>query len=76
MPEVDGPATLKKMKELDDNRSAGAPVISLTANVLSGARDEYLAAGYNDYLSKPIKLKELEDMLFYYIPPEKIRTVQ
>ncbi len=76
MPEMDGPATLKKMKELDDNRSAGAPVISLTANVLSGARDEYLAAGYNDYLSKPIKLKELEDMLFYYIPPEKIRTVQ
>ena len=42
---------------------------------MSGARDEYLAAGYNDYLSKPIKLKELEDMLFYYIPPEKIRTV-
>ncbi len=76
MPELDGPETLKKMKELPDNMSADAPVISLTANVLSGARDEYILAGYNDYLSKPIKLKELEDMLFCYIPPEKIRTVQ
>ena len=76
MPEMDGPETLKKMKELDDNMSKDAPVISLTANVLSNARDEYLAAGYNDYLSKPINLKDLEDLLFYYIPPEKVRTVQ
>ncbi len=75
MPNMDGPETLKKMNELQDNRCAGVPVISLTANVLAGAREEYLQAGYTDYLSKPIKFKELEDMLFYYIPPEKIRTV-
>ncbi len=75
MPGMDGNETLKRMRELDDNMSENAPVISLTANVSANARDEYLSAGYRDYLAKPISLKELEDMLFYYLPPEKIRTV-
>lgn len=75
MPEMDGPETLFKMRAMTDNRSADTPVISLTANAVSGAREEYLKAGFRDYLSKPIDIKELEDMLFKYIPPEKIRTV-
>ena len=75
MPEMDGPETLKRMNELDDNMSYAAPVISLTGNALSNARDEYIRAGYSDYLSKPIRPNELEDMLYYYIPAEKIRTV-
>ena len=75
MPEMDGPETLKRMNEMENNLSAGAPVISLTANALTNARDEYIRAGYKDYLSKPVRPEELEDMLFYYIPSEKIRTV-
>ena len=50
-------------------------VISLTANALDNAKDEYVRLGYKDYLAKPIRPDELEDMLFYYIPSEKIRTV-
>ena len=72
---MDGPETLRRMKELKDNLSADTPVISLTASTLSNARDEYIKAGYKDYLSKPFRPEELEDMLFYYIPSEKIRTV-
>ncbi len=75
MPEMDGPETLKRMNELENNLSIGAPVVSLTANALTNARDEYIRAGYKDYLSKPIRPEELEDMLYYYIPAEKIRTV-
>ena len=75
MPEMDGPETLKKMSELENNKSAGAPVISLTSNAMSNAKEEYLKLGFKDYLSKPFKPEELEDMLFYHIPPEKIRTV-
>ena len=75
MPEMDGPETLKKMSELENNKSAGAPVISLTSNAMSDAKEEYLKLGFKDYLSKPFKPEELEDILFYYIPPEKIRTV-
>lgn len=75
MPNMDGPETLHQMKELPDNLSAETPVISLTANALSNAREEYIRAGYKDYLAKPIRPNELEDMLFYYIPSEKIRTL-
>lgn len=75
MPDMDGPETLKMMNELKNNRSAGAPVIALTSNVTSNAREEYIKGGFKDYLSKPIIPEDLEDMLFYYIPPEKIRTV-
>ncbi len=75
MPRMDGPETLKRMNQMPDNRSVNAPVISLTANALSGAREEYIRAGFKDYLSKPISSKKLEDMLFYYISPEKIRTI-
>ena len=76
MPEMDGPQTLAKMNEMEGNLSAGKPVISLTSNVAQGLREEYIKQGYRDYLSKPIHPEDLEAMLFYYIPPEKIRTVQ
>lgn len=75
MPKMDGTETLKKMNELEDNMSAAAPVICLTANAISTARDDYIKEGFRDYLPKPVSLKDLEDMLFYYIPPEKVRTV-
>ncbi|MCR5356143.1 MAG: response regulator [Lachnospiraceae bacterium] len=76
MPDIEGPKLLKMIKEDKDSKSADAPVIALTANAHEGARDEYISAGFKDYLSKPINLKELEDMMFYHIPPEKIRTIQ
>ncbi len=75
MPQMDGSETLKKMNELEDNKSADSPVICLTASAGSTARDDFIKAGFRDYLAKPISLKELEDMLFYYIPPAKLRTV-
>ena len=68
--------TLEKMKDMEGNKSAETPVISLSANADTGARDEYILAGFDDYLSKPVDFRELEDMLYYYIPPEKIRTNQ
>ncbi len=75
MPDMDGPETLRRIKELEKNRSKETPVISLTANAESDAREEYLKMGFRDYLSKPIKRELLEDMLFFHISPEKIRTV-
>ncbi|MBO4374665.1 MAG: response regulator [Lachnospiraceae bacterium] len=75
MPEMDGTQTLKRMKEMEDNLSADTPVICLTANAMSNAREEYLKEGFRDYISKPVHIEELESLLFYYIPPEKIRTL-
>ncbi len=75
MPGMDGPETLKKMKDLADNLSADTPVISLTANAGAGSKEEYQELGFKDYLSKPVRPDELDEMLFNYISPEKIRTV-
>jgi signal transduction histidine kinase/CheY-like chemotaxis protein/HPt (histidine-containing phosphotransfer) domain-containing protein len=72
MPEMDGIETLAALKLLADNKSIDAPCIALTANAGSGAREEYMAAGFDDYLSKPVNGDELEDMLKNCLPKEKI----
>lgn len=73
MPHMDGIECLKLMRAMEDNKSRRAPVISLTANAVSGAREEYLEAGFNDYLTKPIDSAKLEDMLIRYLPKDKVK---
>jgi CheY-like chemotaxis protein len=55
-------------------RSIGStvPLIALTANVMAEAAEQFLKAGMDDYLSKPIIVRELTKILRKYIPPEKI----
>ena len=79
MPGIDGVETLSSMKELEKTPgypNLDTPVIVLTANAVSGAREEYLAAGFDDYLSKPIDSQQLEAALQKYLPPEKVQTVE
>ena len=72
MPEMDGIETLQRAK------AAGlvdqVPVIALTANAIVGSRERYLAAGFTDYLSKPIEGGRLEEMLARYLPAEKVQA--
>lgn len=76
MPNMDGIECFRLMKEMgEDNRSQSAPVISLTANAVSGAREEYLTIGFADYLTKPIDPDKLEEMLLRYLPKDKVKTV-
>ena len=72
MPHMDGKETLAHIKEMPDAPGAKAKVIVCTANALVGVRAELLAAGFDDFLSKPVNGKELEEMLAKYIPSEKI----
>ncbi|MBQ9361318.1 MAG: response regulator [Lachnospiraceae bacterium] len=72
MPNMDGIECFKRMKELPDHKCPDAPVISLTANAVSGAREEYLTTGFADYLTKPIDSGKLEDMLVRYLPADKV----
>ena len=55
MPEMDGIETLQNMKLLKDNLNREVPVIMLTANAIVGAKEEYIQAGFTDYLTKPIQ---------------------
>ena len=74
MPSLDGIQTLKLAKEMKNNKSAEAPVIALTANAISGAREMFLSEGFNDYLSKPIDSAALEKMMMEYLPVEKLHS--
>lgn len=74
MPGMDGMETLKRMREQEENMSRDAAVIALTANAISGSREFYLAAGFDDYLSKPINAQRYKEMLHKYLPPELVRT--
>ena len=68
MPRMSGVETLQKIKveipEFD------IPVISLTANALTGMREKYLADGFNDYLAKPINKDELNRVINEYLNKE------
>ena len=72
MPDKDGIETLHEMKADSDNLNVGKPVIMLTANAVAGAREQFLAEGFTDYLSKPFSLSEIQSMLIKYIPTEKV----
>lgn len=75
MPEKDGIETLKEMKAITDTPNAATPVICLTANAISGMREMYKNAGFDDYLTKPIDAEKLESMLLSYLPKEKVTVV-
>ena len=59
LPEMDGTEVLAWMREQEALKSV--PVIALTAHAMAGDRDKYLAAGFDDYVTKPIVD---EDVLF------------
>lgn len=74
MPEMDGVETLKQLKALEDNLSKDTPVIALTANAVAGAKEEYIAQGFADYLSKPVQGSTLEKMVRAYLPEKLVHT--
>lgn len=68
MPKMDGLQTYTAMKNLPNNLNADTPVIMLTANAISGAKEQYISAGFVDYLSKPIQQNALDDILLTHLP--------
>ena len=74
MPVMDGYAATRKLRTQE--RFADLPIIALTANALSSDRDNCLAAGMNDYLSKPVDLTELIRLLVRHVKPQVSDQVQ
>jgi PAS domain S-box-containing protein len=67
MPEMDGYTAASKIREIEgDGRHV--PIIALTADVLNTARAKSLAAGMDDYITKPIKSKQLSAALKRWLP--------
>ncbi len=67
MPGMDGVETLHKMKMMD-HKCIDSPIIMLTANAMSDAKDYYLKEGFSDFISKPITERSICQMLLKYLP--------
>ncbi len=71
MPGMNGIEALHHIRERADDPNRDTPVIALTANAVTGAREMYLSEGFNDFLTKPIVPEKLEALIFEQIPQEK-----
>ena len=74
MPQMDGVTACKHIKELENN--ANTPVIAVTAHAMSGERDRLLAAGMDDYLTKPIEEHVLQQVLIHWSPESEVENVE
>ena len=71
MPEVDGIEATHIIRRLMPEYD-GVPIIALTANAVSGAKEMFLAEGMDDFVAKPIDLKDITSKLHKWLPEAKI----
>lgn len=72
MPDMNGIDTLENIRKIPGSKYASMPVIALTANVVSGAREMFLEAGFDDFLAKPISIDKMEKVLRRYLRKDLI----
>ncbi len=76
MPEKDGIEVLQEIREFGKNPNADTPAVCLTANAIHGAREFYMDAGFDDYLTKPVDPELLEELMIKYLPEQKVVRVE
>ncbi|MBD5451754.1 MAG: DegV family EDD domain-containing protein [Lachnospiraceae bacterium] len=72
MPDMDGEETMKAVRAQTKGFCQKTPIIALTANVMSNAKQVYRDMGFDGYLAKPINATLLEASLLKYLPSELI----
>jgi len=76
MPEMDGLEAVKHIRAL----GYSSPIIALTANAVTGQADMFMENGFDDFISKPIDIRQLDSVLNIFIrdkqPPEVIESVR
>ena len=76
MPGFDGVQTLKKIREMQDGAYQDLPVIALTANTVSGAREMFRSEGFTEFVPKPIERTVLERVLRRVLPNRFIQYAE
>lgn len=72
MPEMDGVEVLHKIRSEQGNPNKDTKIIALTANAIAGSREMYLKYGFDDYLSKPIQAKVLDELLMRHLTENSV----
>ncbi|MHB9293011.1 response regulator protein [Hollandina sp. SP2] len=75
MPGMDGIEATARIRGLPEVWYKNMPIIALSANAVTGAREAFLEGGMNDFISKPIDAGQLNLMLLKWLPKEKIAGI-
>ncbi len=74
MPEMDGYDATREIRRRE-GLNHHVPIVAMTAEVLAGCRERCLAAGMNDYITKPVKMEFLFEALLKWIPTKRAPEV-
>ena len=72
MPIMDGLEATKRLREMPDEYYKNVPVLALTANAIMEARQQFFDAGMNDFVVKPIEIKDICTKIRHWLPAEYI----
>jgi len=75
MPDMDGIEAVAEIRKLGEKYKS-LPIIALTANAVQGAKEMFLLNDFNDFISKPIDLHKLTEILIEWLPNEKINQIK
>ncbi len=76
MPEMDGFQATRAIRKLEEVSGERSIIVAMTAQAMSGDREQCLAAGMDDYLTKPVNMKKLETILRRWLSPAVSSPVQ
>jgi CheY-like chemotaxis protein len=76
MPGMDGVETVTQIRALENEYYKNLPIVALTANAVSGMREMFLKQGFNDFLSKPIEIVKLDELITKWTPNKKKLAVE
>ena len=72
MPVMDGIETTERLRQMEDEYYHTVPIVALTANALMDAREKFAKAGMDDFVAKPIEMKEICKCIKKWLPEELI----
>ena len=72
---MDGIETLQALKEKEPVKYFSIPIVSLTANAIHGERERMLQVGFADYLTKPVNIAAMNEVLIKFLPKSEVEPV-
>jgi len=75
MPDMDGIEAVAEIRKLGEKYKS-LPIIALTANAVQGAKEMFLLNSFNDFISKPIDIQKMIEILINWLPKEKVTQIK